>query len=313
MNNSQAKIPTMENQIPLVSIGLPVYNGENFVAEAIKCVLSQTFSDWELIISDNTSTDRTVSICHEFADKDSRIRVFQNKRNLGAFPNFNRVFQLSRGRYFKWIAHDDLFGAEFIESCLQELEKDDRAVLVFPKLVYVDADGRPLRCQETPDLSIIGSTAESRVDRLMRLEAQSEDIFWSQYGLIRSNILEKTRLMGLYNGSDQVLLLEIALRGNFKQVEKELFFRREHPAASTLRRGWGTKERATFFYADDGRTLVFPYCRMLKEHLTCIWNSSNPFFGKMQCAAAVLKRFLGHWKYFAHEIIESPLEVLRAK
>ena len=98
----------MRNLPPLVSIGLPVYNGENFVADAIRCVLSQTFTDWELIISDNASSDRTLSICQEFAAKDSRIRIYQNKRNMGFAPNYNHVFHVSRGRYFKWIAHDDL-------------------------------------------------------------------------------------------------------------------------------------------------------------------------------------------------------------
>lgn len=303
----------MENQIPLVSIGLPIYNGENFVAEAIKCVQSQTFSDWELIISDNASTDRTVSICRAFADKDSRIRLCQNNRNMGYAPNFNRVFQLSRGRYFKWIAHDDLFGVEFIESCIQELKKDDRVILAFPTLVHVDPDGRRLRRQEAPDLSIIGPTAGSRVDQLMKLEAQSTDIFLSQFGLIRSDILAKTGLMGLYNGSDQVLLLELALQGSYKQVEKELFFRREHPMAMTSKRVWTARERATFVHAEDGRTLVFPYCRMLKEHLVCIRNNSIPFGDKIQCTAAILRRFWSHWKYFAHELIESPLEALRAR
>src|SRR2546426_7984873 len=100
----------MKNQSPLVSIGLPVYNAENFVAEAIQCVLSQTYSDWELVISDNASTDRTVSICREFTDRDGRIRLYQNKRNLGISLNFNHAFQRSRGRYFAWLAHDDFFG-----------------------------------------------------------------------------------------------------------------------------------------------------------------------------------------------------------
>ena len=223
----------MDNQRPRVSIGLPVYNAENFVVEAIQCVLSQTFSDWELVISDNASTDRTASICREFADKDSRIRVFQNKRNLGVSPNYNRVFQLSRGQYFAWLAHDDLFGAEFVESCLRELENDERAVLVFPKLVYIDANRRPLR-RPARDLSISAPSAVARVRQLMRMEIESTDIFWSQFGLTRRDILEQSRLMDLYNGSDQVLLLDLAMRGKFKQVDKDLFFRREHPDASTL-------------------------------------------------------------------------------
>jgi len=297
---------------PLVSIGLPVYNGENFVAEAIQCVLDQTFSNWELIICDNSSTDRTVAICREFADHDSRIRVYQNARNMGVAFNYNEVFRLSRGGYFKWITHDDLFAPGFIESCIQELEKDERVVLAFPKISHVDAHGRLLRHQAS-NLSILGPTAESRVNRLMVLERQGSDIFWSQFGLIRRDVLEQTGLMGLYNGSDQVLLLEIALRGCLKQIEKELFFRREHPAASTARREWTARDRAKFQYADDRRRLVFPYCRMLKEHLICIRNSPMPFWDRLRCTTAVLRRFLGQWKYFAEEAIWSPLDALRSK
>jgi len=294
---------------PLVSIGLPVYNGENFVAEAIQCVLSQTFTDWELIISDNASTDRTVQICREFAAKDGRIRVHQNQRNMGFSPNFNQVFQLSRGRYFKWISHDDLFGAEFLESCVQELERDARAVLVFPKTVYVGPDRQLLR-RQTGSYSIVGPTPESRVIQLMRLESESTDVFWSQYGLFRREVLEKTHLMDVYNGSDQTLLMEIALRGNIVEVEKELFFRREHAQAATLITDWTHREKAKFVYAGDRRILVFPYCRMLKEHLACLKDASISTWGKMQCGAVVLKRFLKQWKYFAHELVWSPWETL---
>jgi len=295
---------------PLVSIGLPVYNGENFVAEAIQCVLSQTFRDWELVISDNASTDRTVEICREFAVSDDRIRVHQFQQNMGFAPNFNQTFRLSRGRYFKWITHDDLFGAEFLESCVQELERDNRTVLVFPKLIYVDSDRQLLRRQEG-DLSIVGPTPESRVSQLMRFESESIDVFWSQYGLIRRSVLEKTHLMDAYNGSDQTLLLDIALNGDMKQIGKELFFRREHAAASTLRPNWTFKQRAKFVDASDTRMVVFPYCRMLKEHLACVWNAPISTWSRMQCIAAVLKRFSRQWKNFAHELVHSPLETLR--
>jgi len=119
--------------------------------------------------------------------------------------------------------------------------------------------------------------------------------------------------MDLYNGSDQVLLLEIALRGELKQVDRELFFRREHPDASTLRRNWTAKERAKFQYADDQRALVFPYCRLLKEHLACIRNSSLSSRDKIRCAGAVLKRFRPHWRDIAGEVIRTPLNGLRVK
>jgi glycosyltransferase involved in cell wall biosynthesis len=297
---------------PLVSIGLPVYNGENFIAEAIECVQSQTFSDWELIISDNNSTDHTLLICRDIADKDSRIRIYQNTRNMGVLPNYNKVFQLSRGKYFKWMAHDDLFGGDFIASCIGELE-DRQNALAFPRIVSIDINGRLISRQEKEDLSIISASAESRVWQLMSLLAQSTDILWAQFGLIRRSILEETRLMDLYSGSDQVLLLEISLRGNLKQISRELFYRRVHPSASTLRRGWTAKDRALFANADDRRRVVFPNCRMMKEHFARIWNYNMSSSAKVKCNIAIMGRYFKHWKYFVHELIDSPLDAMSGK
>lgn len=301
----------MNTEAPLVSIGLPVYNAENFVTEAIQCVLDQTFSDWELIISDNCSTDRTVSICQEFVEKDSRIRVYENARNMGVCYNFSQAFRLSRGRYFKWASHDDLFAPQFIERCVQELENDERVVLVFPRLVYVDGEGRVLRRQKA-DLSAMGSTAEARAKQFMATASTGIDFLWLQYGLIRRDILEQSGGIGWYAGSDQVMLFRLAVRGCIKQIDGEMFFRREHPQAETCRRGATVRQRAKGAYADDKRRFVFPWCRILKQHLACVLKSGIPFLGKLRCTAAVVKRFLGLWKYFAEEVMHSPLDALRS-
>jgi glycosyltransferase involved in cell wall biosynthesis len=302
----------MNTETPLVSIGLPVYNGENFVAEAIQCVLDQTFSNWELIICDNSSTDRTVAICRVFADRDSRISVHQNARNMGASFNYNEVFRFSRGKYFKWMAHDDLFAPQFIESCIKELEKDERLVLVFPKMCHVAVDGRLLRRQAS-ELSVLGPTAESRAKQVMSLATQGMDFIWLTYGLIRREVLEQSGAMSLFAGQDQLLLFKIALRGGIKQLKEEMFFRRDHAEASTCKRGSTVRERAKFAYADDNRRLVLPWCRLLKEHLVCVLHSPIPFRSRLRCTGAVLKRFLAAWKFFVEEAIHSPLDALRSK
>jgi len=293
-------------------MGLPVYNGENFVAGAIQCAQAQTFPNWELIICDNSSTDRTVALCREFAEQDSRIRVYQNARNMGVCFNFDKVFRLSCGKYFKWISHDDLFAPQFIERCIQELEKDERVVLAFPKFSYVDAHGRVLRRQAS-ELSVLGPTAESRIEQFMALAAQSTDFLWLQYGLIRRDVLEQSGSMGWYAGSDHIMLFRIALHGCIKQIEEELFSRREHLEASTCKRGSTVRERAKFAYADDNRRLVLPWCRMLKEHLVCVLSSPIPSWGRLRCTAAVLKRFLTAWKFFVEEAMHSPIDALRSK
>ncbi len=294
---------------PKVSIGLPVYNGENFLADAIQCALAQTFTDWELIICDNQSTDSTMDICRDFAERDSRIRVYQNERNMGVAYSYNRVFSLSRGQYFRWATHDDLFEPEFIESCLEVLEADSDAVLVFPTICYVDAARRQLRRQGS-ELSVLGTTAEARARRFLALGAQGHDIYWALYGLIRREVLQQAPVIGLYSGSDQVMVLEIALRGNLRQIDRDLFFRREHPMASTLRRGWSLREKAQFVNADDKRRFLWPNCRLLKEYLNCVNSSSITGWGKVRCTIAVLHRFSAYWRLFVEEAICSPYEAL---
>ena len=302
----------MKTELPLVSIGLPVYNGENFVAEAIQCVRNQTFSNWELIICDNGSTDHTFDLCRQLAADDNRIRVYQNPRNMGVSFNYNEVFRRSQGKFFKWAAHDDLFAPRFIAKCVEELDEDQRVVLVFPKLSYVDADGRVLRRQAS-ELSVLGPTVESRAKQFMRLAAHGTDFLWLAYGLFRREVLAQTGAMGLYAGDDQVLLFKIALLGDIKQIDEEMFFRREHGEASTCKRGSTVRERAKFAYANDNRRLVLPWCHLLKEHLSCVLKTPISFWSRLECTTAVLRRFLGLWKFFVEEAIHSPLDALRSK
>jgi glycosyltransferase involved in cell wall biosynthesis len=284
-----------------------------FVHEAIECVQSQTFTDWELVISDNNSSDETVSICNDFASKDARIQVHKCDRNQGVAPNFNRVFELSRGKYFKWITHDDLFGPEFLQQCINELEIDETAVLVFPRVEHIDASRKIVRAQQGHDLSIIDQSPGRRIAKFMQHAVQSTDIYWSLYGLMRRQAAADTRIMGFYSGMDQVFLLELALRGNLRQIQTERFLRREHPGASTLRRNWTARERALFAYADDKRILVFPYFRMLFESITAVKNSAIPALDKSQCIMAILGKCAKEWRYFLQELLESPVDALTKK
>src|SRR5215831_17134423 len=100
--------------VPVATIGIPVYNGEAYLEEAIRSALAQTADDLEVVISDNASTDRTAEICNDYAQQDSRVRYFRNPRNLGAAPNYNIVLANARGRYFKWLAHDDRISPSYV-------------------------------------------------------------------------------------------------------------------------------------------------------------------------------------------------------
>ena len=119
---------------PKISIGLPIYNGEKFLRKRIENLLSQTFTDFELIISDNASTDNSVKICKEFMKKDSRIKLHIQDHNIGQFRNYNFVLDQSYGEYFTWTAADDLLLPEFLEKNLHILETKKNVVTSVSRL-----------------------------------------------------------------------------------------------------------------------------------------------------------------------------------
>lgn len=130
---------------PLVSIGMPVFNGEKFLIRALDSLLAQDYSDFELIISDNGSTDGTEKICRDYASRDIRIRYIRQAYNLGSHENFNFVLRESRGRYFMWAAVDDQWDPQFIQSLLAGLQNNPTAVGAFcPYQLVEDETGTVL-------------------------------------------------------------------------------------------------------------------------------------------------------------------------
>lgn len=142
----ESQIPSrvaMEQPTPKVSIGLPVYNGGRFIREALESLGRQTYDAFELIVSDNASTDGTETICREFAERDSRVRYVRQARNVGAAANFEFVLRLARGTYFMWAACDDLWDREWIAALVSLLEANEGAI-AYGQLRTIDEDGQPL-------------------------------------------------------------------------------------------------------------------------------------------------------------------------
>jgi glycosyltransferase involved in cell wall biosynthesis len=213
---------------PCVSLSLPVYNGERDVATAIQSLLDQSFADFELIITDNASTDATQRICEGFAARDGRIRYVRNDRNLGAAGNFNLGFKLASGQYFKWCAHDDFISVDFLQTAVRTLEADPGAVVACGRLQGVDGHGAPTRYVETPleDMSGVGPA------RRFRILLSRHGVDAASFGLMRSSALAKSSLHVPYYGSDCALLAELALLGTFVQVPDATLYNREHPRRS---------------------------------------------------------------------------------
>ena len=135
----------METKPPKISIGLPVYNGANFLRPALDSILQQDYTDFELIISDNASTDETSQICQQYAADDRRIRFIRCESNIGAAGNFRKVFDLARSDYFKWATHDDIHLPGFLSRCVEVLgQSPPSVVLVAPRAELIDGEGKKL-------------------------------------------------------------------------------------------------------------------------------------------------------------------------
>lgn len=266
-----------ENQPPRVSIGLPVYNGGPYLRETLESILAQTFTDFELIISDNASTDQTEKICREYATKDKRIRYFRNQTNLGAAANYNRAFELSRGEYFKWAAADDVCAPEFLARCVAALDRDSAAVLACTHVIDIDEEGRPLRTK-APLAEAASTKPCVRFRRLVRLDYTCEEIF----GLGRTCVLRQTNLIAKYADSDRVLLSQLGLWGPFTLIPEALLLHRIH--AKNLTQVHRTRRcQLVWFDPSAKRRIVFPFWREFIEFCRVIARSPLPRQERRRC------------------------------
>lgn len=230
---------------PKVSIGLPVYNGERYLALTIDSILAQTYQDFELIISDNCSTDRSGEICRRYAEQDSRVRFFPSEVNKGAAWNFRRVFELARGPYFRWAPSDDVFASESVAACVEVLDAHPDAVLCYPKTILIDGAGAVIK----PYDDNLDLRSDSAVERY-RMAANQIGLVNVMYGLMRTERVRQTRLIRHYPGADIIFLLELTLYGKFLEINRPLFFRRMHEQASSSMKSAPSELRA---YLDPSR------------------------------------------------------------
>lgn len=276
----------MNQDRPLVSIGMPVYNGEHFLATALNSILSQTFKDFELIVSDNGSTDKTEAICRQYAATDSRIRYFRNQRNLGAGWNFDRVAELARGKYFKWACHDDLCAPEFLQSCVEVLERDASNVLAYCQTAIVDETGTEVEKYENHFHleSPLPARRFKTYHHLVRYGHECHPF----HGVIRRDVLAKLLPLGSYPSSDLVLLGKLALYGKFYEVPSYFFQKREHPGTS-VRAHRPFYERLAWYDPAKKGKLYLTRWKWLSEYIGAIRTAPLTWQERLQCYLQMLQ------------------------
>lgn len=209
---------------PRLSIGLPVYNGENYLSQSIEALLGQSYTDFELIISDNASTDDTEEICRTYAAQDRRIRYIRQSHNIGAAPNHMFLFHQSRGEFFKWAAHDDLYGRDLLARCVTALDERPDIVLSHAQQAIIDGSGEVVARYDYT-MATNSPHAPERFRSL--LFTDGGDDF---YGVIRSDVFRRVTPHDSYHNAGRMFVAELALHGPFYLAPELLYFRRDHPA-----------------------------------------------------------------------------------
>jgi glycosyltransferase involved in cell wall biosynthesis len=232
-----------------------VYNAEEKLSETLEALLGQSYGDFELIISDNASTDSTADICQRYGKQDSRIRYIRQPRNIGRVPNHNFLVGQARGELFKWVAGDDLYARDLLKRCVAVLDENPQVVLAHAWEGVIDESGAVISLVEYP----VRSDAPRAPDRFrsMLLDGWGDD----SYGIVRTEVLRRTPLHGSYHLADRTFTTELALHGPFYQVPDWLYFRRDAPVmTSTIR------ERCAYMDPDRVNRWRYPVARLYGEY-----------------------------------------------
>jgi glycosyltransferase involved in cell wall biosynthesis len=208
--------------VPELSIGIPVFNGERYISQAIESLLGQTFSNFELIVSDNASTDGTRDICHALARRDSRVRYIRQEVNLGAPRNWNVVALEAVGKFFKWSSASDVSPPYALARCVEVLRADPSVVLCYGHTRFIDENGQILEGDGESDIDVGDAQPSARFARVCAELTRNN----AQCGVFRRDALKQTRLDRLYPSGDLALMAELALYGKFKLLPDVLLLRR---------------------------------------------------------------------------------------
>jgi glycosyltransferase involved in cell wall biosynthesis len=276
---------------PRISIGMPAYNSSPTIGATIESLLAQSFTDFELIVSDNASTDATRELVEGYASRDRRVRYLRQPVNIGVNPNYSHVVRCARGELFKWSSSSDWCAPSFLERCLQVLQTHDDTVLAVPRTRLFR--GSTATSEDYPsDIEILDDRPSARLKRLNSTLALNN----AMNGLIRMSALRRTRLLGTYMSADVVLMGHLALLGKFRLVNERLFYRRMEKATATA-----LQDAATVLaqhYPEPGAHTLFQGSKQQAQWVRAALTAPMPLGERMRCLAYVAK--MCYWKREAY-------------
>ena len=283
---------------PRLTVGLPVYNGERHLGEAIESILGQTFGDFRLIVADNASTDATQEIVRGYAAGDPRVRYHRNETNIGLAANFNLVFRMAETPYFRWATSDDVTLPDFLLRCVACLDREKDVVLAYAKTRFIDAQGGALNRMDR-GLDLPSDDPAERFRQILDAGSWVNAIL----GVTRTEVLAKTDLLPSYSSGDFGLLGELCLFGKFRELPDYLFLRRLHERSSSQHvkeLGW-----MELYWRGSAGPFTPPLWNRSRHHLRTIARSELPVRTKISLAGHLLRTMNWRRKRLGNEIAQA--------
>jgi Glycosyl transferase family 2 len=292
--------------LPLVTVGMPIFNGERYAGQAIESILGQTYRTLELVVSDNASSDRTEDIVRAYAGRDVRVRYVRSSVNRGGVWNRNRLIEMASGKYFMWADHDDLRHPEYVARAVEVLEERPDVVLCYSATRDIDESGQPLGREELR-LRVDSLDPCARFVDVVALEHLCEPCF----GLMRTAVLKQIGGIGNYADSDRVLLAQLCLRGRFTRLTDELFFRRAHALQSTSL--YPSRQLRTAGWCDPARSgaVTLPHVREWTDFVRGVAQAPIPWSARTRCWAGMLRWSIRYRQRLSGDFREAALILAR--
>jgi glycosyltransferase involved in cell wall biosynthesis len=278
--------------VPRLTLGLPVYNGERYLAESLDALLAQTYTDFELIISDNGSTDRTGEIAREYEARDHRVRYVHHPVNRGSTFNHNFVIEQARGELVKWVSHDDLYDPELLQRCMDAIDARPEIALAHAWTAFIDEEGQVTHKIDYPLTTDVADPVERF--RSVLYTHGGDDI----YGIIPMSVLRRVKPFGSYHWADRTYVAELALQGPFHNVPEFLYFRRDHPTRTTRVGNRDIRVRCSRLDPARANRWRHPVVRLVGEYLlgfvTAIGRAPISRRDRWRCRKVLALWILGH-------------------
>ena len=267
----------------MVSFGLPAYNAQKYLRRLFDSLLAQDYSNFEVVVSDNASDDRTPEICQEYISRGLPVRYHRNSENIGQIANFNQVLEMARGRYFRWIGSDDWLEPSYTRQCVEQLETDSELVGVTTYQDHITDEGER-HYQEYTGKRLDSPIPQIRFRQMVWFMTAHYGYIDPIYTMMRRDMLIATQKIRPVPRMDQVLSVEISLLGAFGHIPQCLSHRRREDFSRTT-----AKELSGRYQPGTKKNLVDPILGVAAAFGSVVWKSNLNASAKLSCLEAIVR------------------------